>query len=327
MTAGEIITASSACDILAGLDRAVICTHVRPDGDTVGSAVALTRLLRSMGKEARIACADPIPARLGFITEGEEVLDGDAAALLWQGGWQAVSIDVASPSQLGSLAERLPQQVLTLDHHALGQPFAPTYRDTEAASASEVLYGLILILRERGLARLTKELAAPLYAALSSDTGGFRFSNCRADSHRMAAELIGLGIDSAEINRLLFDSKSPEQIRAEGFVASALTSLPEGISYAAVTLADLDRLGILAEHLETAIDVVRSVAGTSVAFVAKEIEKNKFRISLRSVGLDVASVAAELGGGGHVRAAGCTVVAPSAEAAVDTVLQKIKERA
>ena len=184
--------------------------------------------------------------------------------------------------------------------------------------------GIVRELISRGLLRLTPDIAYPLYAAMSSDTGGFLFSSTTADTYRAAAELVETGINHADINHRLFYSKSEEQIRAEGFIAASLVSAGN-ISYAAITLADKERLDLSDEHFETAIDVVRSLIGTEIAFTLKELTPGKFRVSLRSTGFNVAKIAESLSGGGHVRAAGCTVEAESPKDAAELIIETINK--
>ena len=264
--------------------------------------------------------ADKIPKRLEFILEktGAETADSSV-------GFTPVAIDVASPAQLGDLVNCTEAPFLMIDHHAVGTPFADFYTVPEASSAAEALMDVIDELIDMGRVRMNDVLAYSLYAAISSDTGSFSYSNARAKTHRCAAKLIECGIDSADINHRLFDSKSAEQLKAEGFIASGIRTAESGkIAYALLTLADKRELALESEHFDTAIDVVRSLGGVEIAFAVKESEPKKYKISLRSTGADVASVAAELGGGGHVRAAGCSLIAETAEHAANIILEKLK---
>ena len=188
-----------------------------------------------------------------------------------------------------------------------------------------MLFDIALELKSQGKIEITEKLAYALYSAMSSDTGCFSYSNTSPKTHRYAAMLLEVGLDAADINHKLFNSKTKEQIKAEGFIASRLQSAANGrISYATVTLKDRKELGLLEEHFDTAIDVVRSRQGTKIAFVIKEIDAGKFKVSLRSTGLDVALVAAKFGGGGHIRAAGCTVFADTAEEVRDKIIPLLK---
>jgi phosphoesterase RecJ-like protein len=187
-----------------------------------------------------------------------------------------------------------------------------------------VLLGVAKELESRGLIKITKEIAYPIYTAISSDTGGFAFSNATADTHRAAADLISFGIDHADINRRLFMSKSRAQIRAEGFVASKIATDGKGkIAYASISRAECESLGLDVSDFETAIDVVRSLMGAEVAFVVKETDRG-FKASIRSTGANVAEIAARHGGGGHVRAAGCNIDAKSVEEAANLLLSELE---
>jgi phosphoesterase RecJ-like protein len=317
----KLLDAKTTAKRLRGLSLVAILIHKNPDGDAVGSAAALANVLTQLGARPYVMSPDKIPDRLKFILDytctsvREEALTNEA-----------ISIDVASPAQLGSLYNTAPKPFLMIDHHEMGEQFADGYIVPGAASASEALFDVIeVLLRERRIL-LTKELAFALYAATSSDTGCFAYSNASAKTHALAARLIATGIDTADINHRLFNSKSPEQIRAEGFVASKIqTALDGRVAYATLALDEIARLGLKSEYFETAIDIVRSLRGVEVAFIVKETEKGKYKGSLRSVGANVAEVAANFGGGGHIRAAGCSVTAESIEEAATLLLNEINK--
>ena len=313
------LSAEQCADLLCGLCEVQILCHRRPDGDTLASAVALGIILEQMGKRVHFACDDPVPERLAFVM-GDRVLEAPIPET------DKVSIDVASPDQLGSLREVAKDVKLMIDHHAKGDCFAPNYIIPETSSAAEVLFGVFEVLEARGKVKMTKELAEAFYTAISSDTGCFRYSNAGADVHRLAARLISVGIDFAHLNPMLFDSKSAAQIKAEGFVSSTLCTAMDGkVGYACITRGDMDERGLKMESFDTAIDVVRSLFGVRIAFVVKECAQGCYRISLRSTGPAVNGIAQAFGGGGHQRAAGCNVDAASASEAVDIILSAIEK--
>ncbi|MBE6645083.1 MAG: hypothetical protein E7612_06885 [Ruminococcaceae bacterium] len=141
-----------------------------------------------------------------------------------------------------------------------------------------------------------------------------------------AAKLIELGIDAADINRRLFSTKSREQIKAEGFISSKIETDGTGcIAYASLTLNELNSLGLKHEDFETAIDVIRSLRGSEIAFFLRETEPGKYKASLRSTEKNVALIAQKFGGGGHVRAAGCSLSADSVDEAKAMLLCEIKK--
>ena len=300
------------------IENPLVVMHQRPDGDTVGSGAALCRLFLALGKKPLYTCADEIPARLAFLTEGLEFTDNFE-------GRTAVAIDVASPSQLGALEGKI-TPALMIDHHKTGIPFADFYTVSDSSSAGEVLYTVILELEKMGKISVDKTLAVPLYASISSDTGGFIFSSAKESTHIAAARLISLGIDSAEINRLLFNSKSKEQILAEGMTAGEMKTAFDGrVSYAAITKKMREGRGLPFSAFECAIDVVRALENIEICFVIKETDAGEFKASLRSVGKNVAEIASLHGGGGHIRAAGCTIKAESIGEAEKILLCELEE--
>ncbi len=313
------LTAEQAADVLMHVERPLIVTHKNPDGDTVGTAAALLFLYRALGKEAKIAVEAELPERLSFI------LPSDALVQPPFHGRTAITVDVASRAQLGALADLFGEQdiALSIDHHAVAELFAPTFCLPDASSASEVLYHVWNTPALRAAAPMNADVARALYTAISSDTGGFRYANTSADTHRTVAALLAFPFDAADVNHRLFSSKSAEQIRAEGITAAHVKS--EGsIAYAVIDTATRESAGLSLSDFDCAIDVVRSLRGCEIAFAVKETAPCVCRVSLRSTGADVARVAAVLGGGGHVRAAGCTVNA-APEEAVARVLSLLRE--
>ena len=302
----------------------VIAIHRSPDGDAVGSAMGLSLILRALGKKAEYICADKIPERLSFVSDGLDYASGDLD------GRDIICVDIASPSQLGKLAETEPKSktpYLMIDHHAIGEVFADSYIIPEACATGEIIYDIAERMASLGyIDEITPEMASALYAAISSDSGCFRFSNAKSHTHIVAARLIEKGIDTAEINRLLFDSKTEAQLKAEGLTLNKMQSLFGGrLALACITKNDRDTLGLKFEDFETAIDIVRSLRGVEISAVIKEQDDGTYKASLRSVGADVASVCAKFGGGGHIRAAGCSVAAKSEDEAINKIITALKD--
>ena len=315
---------SELVDRVIAAERPILLTHTRPDGDTVGSCAALASLFDAMGRSPIVVSPDPIPRRLAFLTEGgwfAPVKEYPADATV-------IAVDVASPQQLGSLQSVFSGALapsFMIDHHERGVAFAPRYLRADAAAVGEIVYDLALELVNRGvLPAIPPAAVNAVFASISSDSGCFKYSNVTPRTHRTAASLIELGADAPEINRLLFDVKSAECLSAEGYVASHVLSTPDGkIAWVLVTDAIRDQLGLLDEQFETAIDVVRSLEGVEIAMTVKESPDGKYKVSLRSTGLDVAKVAATLGGGGHARAAGCSLSTDTAEEAAAITVKAV----
>ena len=216
--------------------------------------------------------------------------------------------------------------VLSIDHHKVNTPYCDNYTLPDSSSAGETLYRVVEELEAMGRLTLTQPIAQRLYAAIASDTGGFVFSNATESTYRIAARLVSVGIDHAEINRRLFHSKSEEQIRAEGYAALNLKTAKNGlITYLVLSKSERDAIALPFGAFETAIDVVRGLRGSEIAFVLKETDDGKFKASIRSVSENVAEIAARHSGGGHVRAAGCTIEAENIEKASEILLSELTE--
>lgn len=315
----KALTKREAARIILDAKNPVVLMHVRPDADTAGTAAALCEVFKLLGKSASYACSDDIPKRLKFILEGipraEFYKDCDI-----------ITVDIASPKQAGEILEKIPTPRLMIDHHALGDPFADNYIRPDASSAAEALFDIIEVLINDGFLTLTKTVAAHFFTAIASDTGGFRFSSARPATFRLAARLIETGIDHAEISHKLFFSKSAEELRAEGFIAGKIKLFQGGrIAVASHDRREREELGLCEGHFDCAIDTVRSIAGVEIALLVRETDKGDFRASIRSTGKDVATVAKAFGGGGHVRAAGCSPIANSKEEAVGMILDELKK--
>ena len=314
----ELDTAECAERILS-LEHPIVVMHVRPDGDTVGTAAALMAIFHKLGKAPLYACSDPIPERLEFLLK-----DFREAYRYELDGSSIVTVDIPTKEQIGELYDYFSEISLMIDHHEVGTPFADHLVLRGASSAGEVLMTVIEELTSMGKIALTPDIAAPVYAAISSDTGCFRYSNVTPDTLRRSAALIECGIDHEDINHRLFNSKTPKQIRAEAFVSDRIkTAFGGRVAYATVTKRDRQSQGATLEHFETAIDVVRSVEFVEISFVVKEMDNGEFKASLRSTGKDVAAIASMFSGGGHIRASGCTIAAHGITVAAELLLEKI----
>ena len=306
-----------ATERLLALRDPVILIHVHPDADCVGTMAALSRVFAALGQKATYASDDDVPERLAFLLNGTE-RTRDLR------GKDVVSVDVASRKQGGESLLAAEKIDLMIDHHEIGDSFADGYVISGSSSTAEVLYDLIEELVEMGKLTVTREIAEPLFAAMSSDTGGFRFSSAKPRTFRIAASFIELGVNHAEISHKLFYSKSKEQIKAEGFIAKKTELFADGkIAVATHTEAERLELGAAEEHFDTAIEIPRSISGVQIAVIVKETDKGTFKASLRSLGANVAEVAKKFGGGGHIRAAGCSPEAKSIDEAKAMLISEL----
>ena len=318
----------SLCERICENKNTLIIYHARPDADAIGSAFALRELLAAMGINAICACSDEVPERLCFMTEdvqGSVLLDDFAT-----GHERVISVDSASPAQLGTLFDRLHKDIdIMIDHHGTGTVYADNYIRSDAAATAEIIFDVAEWLLENGrIPYIPHKVYSCIYTAISSDTGCFKYANTTPKTHIYASKLVELGVDTADINHRLFESKTLKQLKAEGEAARRLTVYEKG-RIASVTFPYSAKfsLGLSDENLETIIDIPRSLGGVEVAFAVRQPEeKNFYRVSMRSnCDFDVSAVCARFGGGGHARAAGCSIEARGIDEAEKKILAVISE--
>ncbi|MBO7310558.1 MAG: DHH family phosphoesterase [Clostridia bacterium] len=321
------------CNRLCENKKTLIIYHERSDADAVGSAFALKEIFRLMGIFSMCACADEVPERLKFLsedTQGSVVIE-DGMSI---GHERVISVDSASPSQLGVLFDMLRKDIdLMIDHHGTGTIYADNYIDATASATGEIIFEIAKTLYAQGrLPIITPRIINCVYAAISSDTGGFRFANVTPRTHRIAAELLEAGAESARINHILFNSKTKKQMSAEGEAARRLKLHYDGrIASVTIPYSSVQSLGLCDENMETVIEIPRSVGGVEVAFSVRQSEpKPFFRVSMRSsTDFDVSAVCRIFGGGGHMRASGCSLEASGIEQAeqmlVDAIIRQMEK--
>ena len=326
-------SAIDVCDVakrLVNAQSVLILFHVNPDGDAVGSSFALKHALTALGKNAWCVCASEVPERLWFAMKDsqesvsvEDIPKDFCPELI-------VSVDTASPSQLGALYDIYKDKIdFMIDHHAKGVPYADNYIVSGASSCGEVLCGVLDVVFDMAKLEMPQRVCELIYTALSADTGCFRYNNTSPSAHMLAARLVGKGVDSADINHKLFGMKSLKQMQVEHAGFERMNFYAGGrIAVIAFPYDLKNQYGATNENLETLIDVARCVKGVEVAAVIKQAtEENRFRISMRSsCDFDVSEICAHYGGGGHERAAGCTLVSDSILAAEMTIVVAIEHK-
>ncbi len=308
------LTVSEVVELLRVPAPTLVCFHTRPDGDAIGSAFSLALWLRAMGSDAYCVSADEVPQYLAFLTA--DLQKSVLAQTIPEGFENAriVTVDTASPAQMGALFEKFGDRVsLMIDHHGAGTPYADYLVVPQAAACGEVVFDLIAA---SGV-DVPQKTAELLYAAIASDTGCFRYSNVNEATHLHAAALVKQGVDIATLNQQLFETKLYGNLVAENAGFDRLHFYADGeVAILTFPYALKQKLQLAEEHLGTLIDVARCVAGVKVAAAIRETAEGKYRTSFRSnVDFDVSAVAARFGGGGHVRAAGATLTADGIEAA------------
>ena len=322
------LTRERIADALLPKKNTLILLHARPDGDAIGSAFALRVLLEHMGGRAYCLSADEIPERLRFLCQGlQQSILPDSLPADFEVE-QVVCVDVASPSQLGGLAASWLSRVqMCIDHHATRSSFAPSWVESDASATGELIWALAKLWEEQGaLDAIGVQAATLMYAAIASDTGGFRYSNVTPTTHRIAADLLALGVDAASVNHELFECKPYELMLAEQIGFSRLRRYRQDkVAIVPFDFATQTQNGLSNEHLETLVDVARCVRGTLVAIAIRQPGgQNQYRVSVRSNGaFSAAALCAAFGGGGHEKAAGCTIEADDMESVIERLLAEI----
>jgi phosphoesterase RecJ-like protein len=304
------VSLQQAADFFREHDNYTLLCHASPDGDTLGSGYALCGVLHTMGKHARVVTPDEPSPRFDFLRECVDV------RLLGHNNAKetVVTVDVADVELLAELKQTYFRKIdFCIDHHISNKNFAPLILlDTEAAACAEVVWELIKELSGRELgAKITPMTAGAIYTGISTDTGCFRYSNTTAKSHTIAAELMAYGFDVSRINYLMFEMKTRERVLLE---QQALA----GIEYyfgdkCAVIILTADMIaGIDSEDASNVSGLPKQIEGVEVGVVLKEKSSgggdSKWKISVRtSPEVNAQAICAELGGGGHIRAAGCTL--------------------
>lgn len=290
---------SEAALKLKGLENILILTHKSPDGDAMGSSTALYYGLKQMGKRVTVRCSDPIPKKFGYLFGEfeEDAFEPEAV----------VTVDVADPNRLGdSLLEYADRVNVCIDHHITnGMSADCLYVDETAAATCEIIYDL---LKELGI-DLTKAMMNSLYTGVCTDTGCFKFSNTTAKTHRIAAELIAGGCDYQEINTALFDTKSRKRLELERVALDSMEFYFEDrMAVVILTKEILERVAADSEEVGGIVSIPRQVEGVDIGVVIREEADGKYKISIRtSKRVNAAQICEKFGGGGHLRAAGCTI--------------------
>lgn len=332
----EKIGLDHIADRISCAKNALILIHVNPDGDCVGSAFALRHMIHLCGGEARVACANEIPKRLWFLSSDNlRVTDDDRPYTAYFNSetedtscYDCIfSVDVASPGQLGNLSVLIPKISFMIDHHGMGEAFAPNYVDPTASAAGEIVYRLYRILVESGKIGVCPMAARCMYAAIVSDTGSFKFSNTSPETHMAAAGLVGEingandGIaDAADVCRSLFGQRTLKELIAQMLAIQNLRFFENGRLGAVLFTQDmLAEAGLTDDEIGNIVDTPRGVEGVAVGISLRQLSSDptQYKVSSRAnENIDCAAVCARYGGGGHVRAAGCTITAGSPEDAL-----------
>jgi bifunctional oligoribonuclease and PAP phosphatase NrnA len=295
----------------------VITSHMRPDCDAIGSEIGLALALRSLGKTVRVINGDDVPPHIGFIDPthevnvlGRDVLPADISCDV------LIVVDTSAWAQLGPMADVLRASTarkVVIDHHVSQDEMGATlFKETTSESTGRLILGAIDALG----VTVTSEIATPLFAAVATDTGWFRFSSVNDATFAAAARLVSAGARPTEIFASLYEQNSLARLLLQGRILSNVKSHLGGrLLTTAITQQDLRDVGAEPTDTEDVINRLLSVTGVEAAVLFLELGPKETKVSLRSrSSLDVNQVAAQFGGGGHRAASGVRYPGPLVEA-------------
>ena len=296
-----IINVKKAAEILRENDDFLILSHANPDGDTLGCAYGLCGILQKMGKRARTLCADEVSPRMEFLRDTVIQQNFEPKTI--------VSVDVADRKLLGDLDEQYGDKILlAVDHHESRQLFAQyTLVDKEAAAACELIYKIAVELD----APVDGEIASCLYTGIATDTGCFRYSNTTPETHIIAAKLMEYDFDVSGINYKLFDMKSKGRLELEQAILQNMEFFcDDKIAVIWLTSELIERFSgrVDSEDFNGLASLPRQIEGVQLGATVKQKGPTTFKVSVRTAEtINAGSVCSLFGGGGHARAAGCSI--------------------
>ena len=307
---------------LTGKETVGIAGHVRPDGDCVGSTLAIYNYIKEYYPQIDVRLyLEPIPNVFKFLRYADEIRSDYTDEIVFD---LFIVCDCGDEGRLGNAVKYYEnaRNTLCIDHHVSNQEFAQhNYIFPDASSTCELVYELL------DPAHITKEIAECLYTGMVHDTGVFQYSCTSAKTMNIAGQLMELGIDYSEIVDATFYTKTyaQNQILGQALLDSRLY-LDGRCIISVVTKEEMDEFGVLPKHLDGIVNQLRVTKGVVVAAFMYQNEDGSFKVSLRANGtFDVAELAMHFGGGGHVKAAGYTAF-EDAETAKDILLEEIEKR-
>lgn len=301
------MNAIEAATLLEGQDNILILTHRRPDGDTAGSAAALCLALRRKGKTAYVLPNEDATALIGAYYEGVEAPEGFEPDFV-------VSVDIAGVGLFHDSAKKYADRVdLVIDHHPSNEKFGrENCVDETCAACGELIYDICC-----RLGVITSEMARALYAAVSTDTGCFVYSNVTARTHRVAANLMDIGCDHIAVNKKHFRTKSAKRLKLEAVLMNSVDLLQEGsVAIGTLSLEDMAAIDASEDDAEDIAAFIGQIEGVCTSVTIRELKSGECKLSVRTdpQKLSATEVCALLGGGGHAAASGCTVFGTVQEA-------------
>ena len=299
----------------------LVTSHSTPDGDAIGSILAMRGFLRALGKaDITCACHDAVPKLYDWVPGAEDFVRANKLRKSYE---LVVVMDVAQKERLGDIGRAIaPEQtVLIVDHHPEETPFGTlNFIDRSYASCSQIVVDLY----ETAGLRMSPDAATAAYVGLTTDTGSFRFSNTDGRAHRHAAKLLELGVDPSDIASRVFDIITPEKLALLKHVLERVQRSSCGrISWSILTAVDLVQARASAEDVEGLVNFIRNLEGVQVGVLFRELKPGRIKVSMRARGaIDAGLMLKPFGGGGHPGAAGAIINMP-----LDDAIREVVARA
>lgn len=314
-------TIEPVLEAIRGAKTIAMVSHIGPDGDTIGSALAMKLGLEQLGKQVSVFCEDKVPDVLALLPGTE-----DYRSALPEGRFDLLlSIDVSDERRMGLFSALKDQADHTaqIDHHGTN----PGFMEANLVDGHACACGLLIhqVLKELGVT-LNTEMAMCLYAAISTDTGNFAYDAVNAETFRVMAELMEVGFPMTAMNRALFRVRTPAEVRLLNRALNTLRLDCGGrVATVMLTLQDFEETGALQEHADKVVNYAIDMTGVCAAALIKERPEGQTKVSLRSIApYEVSRVAFRFGGGGHPQASGCGL-AGTPEQVRETMVQALSE--
>jgi phosphoesterase RecJ-like protein len=310
---------SQVVELIESKQRFAITSHIRPDGDGLGSSLGLYWLLRALGKEAEVITHDPVPQAYRELPGAKDIRVTPSVGEKYDAVFVIECSDISRPG----LSDLEKQFVVNIDHHATSALFGKiNWIDATASAVGEMIYNLCKAIG----VRVTKEIAECVYTALVTDTGSFHYSNTTERTFKVASELVKAGVKPAKVTQNVFSSYAWSKLQLLSQVLATAKRDPSGrVAWMRQTLEMQEQSGASEEDGDGFVNYPLTVGEVEAVALLKETAPGIYRTSLRSKGdINVARIAERFGGGGHRNAAGCTLRGDWDEAE-RTVVQMIIE--
>jgi phosphoesterase RecJ-like protein len=316
-------------DIITANQSFLITTHVNPDGDAIGSEIAFHEMLKSLGKKSRIVNHSATPYNLQFLDASKtiEKFDEKIHNELFNATEVLVALDFNRSNRLVSMqmgflnSNRLK---ICIDHHQDPEDFVDhNFIGTEYAATGHILYDFII---KTNMIKIGKEIASPLYAAIMTDTGSFRFERTTSQVHLIVADLISKGVNPTEVYNSVYDESRLSKIKLLGKCLNSLRLIHfDKIGYMIITQTDFNELKAIESDTENFVNQILTIEGVKLGLLFIEL-KSGFKISFRSKGnIPVNKLAGEFGGGGHINAAGARFREDKMQDMIPTILHTAEQ--